>query len=166
MSEAEETSGTVKSMKTRVSPETFRYSLALTALTFVVHYAWETLHCPLFVHRPEPIPMWLVMIRASVGDVALTWIAQLALATGTGRWIWPRGAGLRAWVLLLVLAAAIAIAVEVYALETGRWSYTVTNPRLPGLGVSVLPLAQLMVLFPLSFLAAARVAGRRARRSG
>jgi hypothetical protein len=147
-----------------VRRETLRYSAALTVVAFVVHYIWENLQCPLFAHRPEPTPMWLAMIRASLGDVALTWIAQLALARGTGQWIWPRRAPLRAWVLLLAPAGGMAVAIELYALQTSRWSYTVANPRVPGLGVSVLPLAQLMVLFPLSFLVAARLARRRARK--
>ena len=32
-----------------------------------------------------------------------------------------------------------------------RWSYTADNPRIPGTEVSVLPVAQLLILFPLSF---------------
>jgi hypothetical protein len=138
--------------------ETVRYAVALSAFALLAHYVWENLHCPLFVHRPGVTPMWAAMIWASLGDVLLTWMAQLTLAVATRRWIWPRGARLPAWLLLLALAAGMAIAIEAYALATGRWSYAATNPRLPGFGVSVLPLAQLMVLFPLSFLAAARIA--------
>jgi hypothetical protein len=146
--------------------EAVRYAIALSAFAFLAHYIWENLHCPLFVHRSGETPMWAAMIWASLGDVVLTWVAQLTLAVTTRRWIWPRAARLPAWLLLLGLAAGMAMAIEAFALATGRWSYAATNPRIPGLGFSVLPLAQLVVLFPLSFLAAARIATGRTLPSG
>jgi hypothetical protein len=137
-----------------------RYALSLTATAFVAHYVWERLHCPLFVHPPGDTPMSLAMIQATLGDVGLTWMAQLTMAAVTGRWMWPRGAGRRTWGALLALSVGMALAIEWYALATGRWSYTPANPLIPGLGVSLLPVAQLAILFPLSFVAARFAATR------
>lgn len=52
---------------------------------------------------------------------------------------------------LLSLALILSVAVETYALSIGRWAYTDAAPRLPGSSITVLPVAQLLVLFPLSF---------------
>lgn len=143
-----------------------RYAGALTAVAFVLHYGWETLQCPLFVHRKDDTVMWVAMVLATIGDVVLTWLVQVVVAAYSRRWIWPRGAGRASWVLLLLLAITIAVVIERYALMTGRWSYAPTNPQIPGLGVSWLPVAQLVVLLPVSFLLADRwAAGRFRRRS-
>lgn len=72
-------------------PGALRYSVALGAIPLFTHYAWESLQCPLFVHRAEGVPMSAAMIRASLGDVLLTWVAQLMLAVATRRWVWPPG---------------------------------------------------------------------------
>lgn len=141
-----------------------RYGVALTAVGFVLHYAWENLQCPQFVHREDDTVMWVAMVLATIGDVVLTWIVQVIVAAFSGRWIWPRAAGRRAWLLLFLLAVVIAVAVERYALATGRWSYAPTNPLIPGLEVSWLPVAQLVVLTPVSFLLADRWASSRFRR--
>lgn len=135
-----------------------RYAVALTVIAFVLHYAWEHLQCPLFVHRKDDGAMWLAMVLATVGDVVITWIVQVAVAAFSRRWLWPRGAGLTAWGLLFLMAVVIAVFIEEYALATGRWGYAVTNPQIPGLGVSLLPVAQLLVLLPTSFLVADRYA--------
>ena len=144
----------------RPSPESIRYALTLTATAFLTHYVWERLHCPLFVHPPGNPALSLVMIQATLGDVGLTWIAQLSMAAATSRWMWPRGAGRRTWGTLLALSVGMALAIEWYALATGRWSYAPANPLIPALDLSILPVAQLAILFPVSF-AAARFAATR-----
>lgn len=141
-----------------------RYAVALTVIAFVLHYVWEHLQCPLFVHRSGDTAMWIAMVRATMGDVALTWIVQVSLAIFARRWIWPREAGRVPWVLLFLMAVVIAVSIEWYALATGRWSYAATNPQISGLGVSCLPVAQLIVLLPISFLLADRYAARQGPR--
>ena len=150
----------------RLVDQNLRYSAALTTIAFILHYAWENVQCPQFVHRQGDTTMWLAMVWATSGDVALTWVTQLAFAAISGSWIWPRGARRRFWLLLPAAAAIMAVAVERYALATGRWSYAETNPQIPGLGVSLLPVAQLIILLPMSFLAADRLAGTTLTRRG
>lgn len=147
-----------------VNNQRLRYAGALTAAAFVLHYAWEHLQCPLFVHREDDTVMWVAMVLATIGDVVLTWIVQVFVAAFSRRWIWPRRASPASWILLFLLAVVIAVVVERYALATGRWSYAPTNPLIPGLGVSWLPVAQLVVLLPVSFLLADRWAAGRLRR--
>ena len=44
----------------------------------------------------------------------------------------------------------LAIAVEQWGLATARWAYLASMPRLPRTDIGVLPLAQMMLLAPLS----------------
>ena len=139
-----------------LNDERVRYALALTVIAFVLHYAWEHLQCPLFVHRGDDTAMGIAMVLATLGDVVLTWIVQVSVAAFSRRWIWPRGADRASWALVFLMAVVIAVIIERYALTTGRWSYAATNPQIPGLGVSWLPVAQLIILLPVSFLLADR----------
>jgi hypothetical protein len=55
------------------------------------------------------------------------------------------------WIILLGTALVLSISIELHALATQRWEYTAINPRIPGLGVSVVPMLQLLILFPVTF---------------
>lgn len=91
------------------------------------------------------------MLIAALGDLVITLLAYGMVASIHG-WRWPlKPWSVGIWIALLGLALAISVSVEVYALHTGRWAYTDATPRLPGTPVSVLPVAQLLILFPLSF---------------
>jgi hypothetical protein len=129
-----------------------RHALWLSALAFALHYVWENAQCSLFfVHGPGEATQ-LAMLRAAAGDVVLTWIAQVAVAAASRRWLWMLHRWrLREWVVLEAVAVVLSVAVEVYALARGRWTYTPLNPRLPGLDVSIVPVLQLALLFPLTF---------------
>ena len=128
------------------------HALFLTAITFGLHYVWENLQCPLlFVHR-EGDATQTAMLIVTVGDVAMTWLAHGIIGIVTGRWLWILGpVGRREWLVLMLIALVMSTSIESYALTTGRWSYTELNPLIPGTSVSIVPVAQLLVLFPVSF---------------
>lgn len=56
------------------------------------------------------------------------------------------------FLLLVVIGATTAVAVELVALSLGWWSYTASMPRVPELGIGLLPVLQLGTLTPLTFL--------------
>ncbi|WP_420466280.1 hypothetical protein [Panacagrimonas sp.] len=124
---------------------------ALALISFPVYLAWEWIQCqPFFVHRAAP-PTLASMLIATLGDVLLTLIAYCAVAAVYGA-SWPlRNWTFGVWIALLVVALILSIAVETYALQTYRWAYTDAAPLFLGTPISVLPAAQLLVLFPLSF---------------
>lgn len=124
-------------------------ALVLTLVSFALRWAWEEAQCrPFFVHA-EPLHGHLGMFRAVVGDVVMTWIAYGFVAVVSRDWHWiARTWGRRHWIAIAVLALAMSIGLERYALATGRWSYTPVNPLVPGIGVSVVPILQLLLLFP------------------
>lgn len=129
-----------------------RHAALLAVPALPLHYAWENIQCRLFfVHRANPANQWS-MLQAAGGDLLLTWIAYLVVAMLTGRWLWLRGRWPpRVWISLLGTALVLSISIEFYALATHRWEYTAINPRIPGLGVSVIPMLQLLILFPVTF---------------
>lgn len=129
-----------------------RHAALLAVPALPLHYAWENVQCRLFfVHRANPADQWS-MLQAAWGDVLLTWIAYLVVATLTGRWRWLHGPWTaRVWIILLGTALTLSVSIEFYALATDRWAYTDINPRLPGLGVSLIPILQLLILFPVTF---------------
>lgn len=141
------------------------FLVTISLISFSVHLAWEWIQCqPFFVHRAAP-PTLASMMIATLGDVMLTLIAYGGVAAIHGV-SWPlRAWTAGVWLTLLSFALILSVVVETYALQTGRWAYTDAAALLFGSPVSVLPVAQLLVLFPLSFLLASSLT-RRVMRTG
>lgn len=128
------------------------HALSVTGSAFVLHYLWENMQCPRFFIHPGGNAGHSAMVLATLGDVAMTWIVQGLVATVSKRWLWLLGPWrFQQWALLLVAALVLSFLVESWALATSRWAYAVINPRVPGISISALPVAQMLLLFPLTF---------------
>ena len=128
------------------------HGLILSACAFFPHLVWEYVQCTLFfVHKGLP-PTQTAMVIATLGDVLLTWIAYAAVAVVSGRWMWILERWkTRQWATIFAAALALSLFVEWRALSSGRWGYTELAPIIPGTTISVIPVLQLIILFPLSF---------------
>jgi len=128
------------------------HACSVTGMAFGLNYLWENLHCPwFFIHRGGN-PGQLAMVVATLGDVAMTWIAQGVVAAVSRRWLWLLEPWRRRqWTVLLGTALVLSGFVESWALANSLWGYTDINPLVPGTPISVLPVAQLLLLFPLTF---------------
>ena len=99
------------------------------------------------------MPHWeavKVCTFATIGDAAIMLISFwcVAAAARTRWWIVnPKGPQLAGFA---GVGIAITIGLELAALSTGRWGYSSSMPVIPLLGVGVLPLAQWLVLPPLT----------------
>jgi len=123
----------------------------VTGIAFALNFVWEMIQCGFFIHLEEKATA-AVMGTAALGDVAMTWFAQVVVATVSRRWLWllapwrwPQ------WAVLLGTALVLSFLFEHWALASGRWAYTDINPRIPGTAISAVPVAQLVLLFPLTF---------------
>lgn len=128
------------------------HACTITGSAFALNYLWETMQCPwFFIHRGGNTGQ-IAMVIATLGDVALTWMAQCLVAAVSRRWLWLLGPWRwRQWATLLGAALALSVLVECWALATSRWAYTAINPLVPGTRVSMLPVLQMLLLLPLTF---------------
>ena len=132
----------------------------LSVLAFLAHLVWESVQCPLLFEHLSYDSTWRGMLRATLGDIVLTWAVYGAVALVSRRWRWPRRPwGARQLLTLGITAVALAVAIELRGLHTGRWRYVEGATVLPWIGVAFAPILQLLVLTPLLVAAAECVAG-------
>jgi hypothetical protein len=127
------------------------HAAALAGIAFVLHFSWEMVQCSQFVHVRAPATV-AAMVLAAGGDLLLTGLAHGIVAVAARHWLWSLDRWTRRdWMVMEAVAVVAAVVVEWHGLSTGRWAYAAGNPVVPDLGVSVLPVLQLMLLFPVSF---------------
>lgn len=145
----------------RTQQQLVLFLIVLSLVSFPLHWLWEWVQCtPFFIHGASS-PTLTAMLMATLGDVVLTLLAYGAVAVRYGA-SWPlRAWSSGVWLMLLGMAVVMSIGFEAYALHTGRWAYADAAPLLPGTSISALPVAQLLVLFPLSFKLARLFVGRK-----
>lgn len=132
-----------------------RHVLTLSGLTFVLHFVWEQVQCPLFYVHETFDASHAGMTLATAGDVGLTWWLYGLIAAASRSWRWARGGWSTPQFVGLVVAAALtALVVEAVALHLGWWRYLDSMPLLFEFGL--VPVAQLVLLTPLSIWLAER----------
>ena len=66
------------------------------------------------------------------------------------------------YIVMLTTGFLLAVLVEWVGVHVlGRWQYTETMPVVPGLGVGVIPIAQMLLLPPLIFRIAAVIGSKK-----
>jgi hypothetical protein len=136
----------------------------LSLLAFAAHFVWEMVQCPIFFVHGTYDATRKGMIVATLGDVGMTWTIYAIVALASGRWRWERHRWRATqWLTLTVASLAISTWVEWRGLHEGRWWYTDAMPTLPGLGVGLVPLVQMVMLTPALIAATARLLDRRRR---
>ena len=140
-----------------------RLIISITIVSFFLHLVWEYAQCiPLFIHgKLEPTDT--AMIVATLGDVVLTWIAFLfvSLLSRDFGWVTKKW-GIVQWSFLATIALILSVGIELRAVKTGRWAYTDINPLLFG-KISIIPILQLLILFPLTFYFSKKIASKKTR---
>lgn len=121
-------------------------------LGFVFNFVWEYLQCaPFFRHAGES-PTALSMVKASAGDVLMMVFVYLAISILNGSWKWiSEDWSFRKIAIIGILSIIVAVLVELVGLNSARWTYTSRNPLIPGIGVSLLPIFQMLLINPVSF---------------
>lgn len=125
------------------------YFVILSTYAFGLHFIWENIQCRMFfVHGTYETGV-LAMAVASAGDVLLTWVIYSVVALVFREWRWARhGWGRTQATVVLVAALIVGEGIESHALKTGRWAYNEHMPIVPGIGVGLVPLLQLVLLTP------------------
>jgi hypothetical protein len=100
--------------------------------------------------------MWWHCLIASLGDGLLVLLIFAAGWTALHRQDWFVRPGVRGYVVMLAVGLMISVSIEWIAVHImGRWAYTERMPLVPGLGVGIVPILQMLVLPPLIFWIAA-----------
>jgi hypothetical protein len=134
--------------------------------SFLLNLAWEFWQVPFFRGMAD-VPHWMgvkACTQATLGDagIALAAFGVTAVYAGTRRWIaHPRR---MQWAIYLGVGVLATVVFEILA--TGvleRWVYAEAMPRIPVLGVGLLPLLQWLIIPPLVVYFAGRQMSREFR---
>lgn len=130
----------------------WRALAAIYVIAVVFNLMWELAQAPLYIGMNDFRQSWRVCLLATLGDGLLL---LLIFAVG---WLllrrrdWFVRPGVRGYALMLVTGLVIAVSIELAAVNVmGRWEYTKQMPLVPGLGVGLIPVAQMLMLPPLIF---------------
>lgn len=135
----------------------WRSSAVIFFIAVAVNYAWELLQAPLYEWPGKSRnALWHCFV-ASLGDGLLVLAIYGAGWLAFSRLDWIRKPGIGGYLLMLAAGLFIAIGVEWIAVHViHRWTYAGQMPRVPGLDIGIVPIAQMLVLPPLIFRVASR----------
>jgi hypothetical protein len=120
-------------------------------IAFGLNWIWENLHSLLYVHYQGGEITQFILTRASLFDALF--IAAIIFLSRVFKKERARN--------LFIVSAGIflAVAIELWAFNTGRWSYGPYMPLVPFLGTGLTPTVQLAFLGYVSKKLAERIIG-------
>ena len=138
----------------------------LLVITLPLNFVWELAQMPLYEEQGDWLAFALHCIIPSLGD---GFIVLMIFGVGwlvLRRMDWFARPGLTGYGLMLVTGFLIGVLIEwgaVYILD--RWRYTASMPMLPGLGIGLSPVLQMLILPPVIFKLTAWWLDKRRRRT-
>jgi len=125
---------------------------ALFVISVLLNFPWEVAQMPLYVEEGSWFEFALHCIIPSLGDGLIVMLIFCVGWVARGRSDWADQPDWAGYALMLLTGFSMAVIVEwagFYGLK--RWSYTARMPLLPGLGIGVVPVLQMLILPPLIF---------------
>ncbi len=119
----------------------------------LLNYLWELAQAPLYVglENYSTAVFWHCFV-SSLGDGLMILLIVAAGWIALQRQNWFEHPGVPGYLVMLATGLLLAVLVEWVGLHVlGRWRYTENMPIMPGLGVGVVPIAQMLFLPPLIF---------------
>ena len=139
-------------------PPLARGLLLIFFVAVAVNYAWELAQTPLYAGVDFPGAVWHCFV-ASLGDGLLLLFIYAAVAVALRSLDWYMRPGVEAYVAIAVAGLAVGVAVEWWGLHIAkRWQYSDLMPIIPGAGVGLAPILQMLVLPPAIFAVVRRLA--------
>lgn len=141
-----------------------RNLVAIFVVASLFNYLWELAQAPLYEGMQRLRIVWWDCFLASLGDGLLVLLIFAAGWMVLQRQDWFVSPGVPGYAVMLATGLMMSVSIEWIAVHiVGRWAYTERMPLVPGLGVGLSPILQMLVLPPLIFWIAA--AWDRVRRS-
>ena len=125
---------------------------AVFVISVLLNFPWEVAQMPLYVEDGNWLEFALHCVIPSLGDGLIVMLIFCVGWAVQGRSDWTDQPGWAAYALMLTTGFSVAVIVEwlgFYGLI--RWSYTASMPLLPGLGIGVVPVLQMLILPPVIF---------------
>jgi len=126
-------------------------------LVFIVavllNYLWELAQAPLYVGLEDYNAgvLWHCFV-ASLGDGIMVLLIVAAGWFTLRQSDWFLRPGVRGYLVIITAGLVLAVLVEWVAVHIlNRWKYTENMPKLPGLDIGLVPIAQMLVLPSLIF---------------
>jgi hypothetical protein len=118
-----------------------------------VNYAWELAQTPLYAGVDFSGAAWHCFV-ASLGDGVLLLFIYAAVALATRSLDWYMHPGVQAYFAMAAAGLTVGVAVEWWGLHIARrWQYSELMPIIPGAGVGLAPILQMLLLPPAIFIA-------------
>lgn len=129
-----------------------RNIIVITIISFLFQYSWEYWQCGIFYDVTNIGNHSRLMASATFGDIVMTLILYglLALVNHDVNWIIKKW-NFKEFVIIALYALFLSFYFEISALYTGRWSYSSKMPLFPNTNIGLIPVIQLLILFPLTF---------------
>ena len=134
----------------------------VAVLAFLLNFAWEISHCPLYKGCGYGFAHVTFLALASLADAILAVLLYFgfALVYRNGMWAHPLTARRIFW--LMVVGGTGAVVSEVAHLSAGNWAYTDSMPLIPGIVAGVTPVLQFTVLPVLIYILGSYLTVRKA----
>lgn len=123
-----------------------RFVGAVAGLAFLLNYAWEIGHCPLYTVCVYDGPHLIFLALASLADVIMVGLLYFgfALIYRNGLWMMHPTTSRVFW--LMLVGGVGATVSEIAHLSAGNWAYTSRMPIIPGIEVGLTPVLQFTIL--------------------
>lgn len=130
-----------------------RNTIIISLVAFILQLIWEYGQCGLFYTMDDLTGHTRLMMSATIGDmnmsIILYWL--LVFINEDINWIvnrWHR----HDYIITSLYGLFLSFYFEIHALHTNRWGYNPqTMPLFPGTPIALIPVIQLLILFPIIF---------------
>ncbi len=129
----------------------------ISIISFLLHIVWENLQAPLYAGYVSFGQHFWLCLYGTAGDVVITIVVFLLIALLKEDMDWIRSGTARDLFALAIIGFFVAVWIEHRALLFGTWNYAAAMPIIPYLKVGLTPILQMIILLPLSFLAASKL---------
>lgn len=135
-----------------------RNFVLLAGVSFVLEYVWEAWQSPIFYGGPPGShhtgsPGVGILLGATFGDMMMSigLYLLLSLVNRDRAWI-TKKYDAKDITIMVLYALFFSFYFETKGLSSHRWGYSSLMPLFPGTNVGLVPVAQLLILLPVSLI--------------
>lgn len=125
---------------------TCRTARRVFAVSFALNFVWENVQAPLYNRYESFLSHLPACLVGTLGDATITTLLYLSVTRAARDPWWFTRSSRATSAATASVGLLVAAVTEVIALRRGFWSYGQRMPRVPLLGVGVMPLVQLAAL--------------------